>query len=149
MFFKLALVCLLLGQAGQTPSSTPEKAAQTTTVQAEKQGQTTTDVQKQETKQEAGTQQQSGEQPKRMSPWLTWGLLIGVLVVFYLLMILPQRRRQKKHQEMLKALQRGDKIVTSGGIVGSISRVKEDTFIIKTAEKTELEISKSVVSEKK
>lgn len=149
MIFKLALVVLLLGQTGQTPSTSPEKATQTATMEAGKQETATPEAGTKETSQQGGAQGQSGEQPKRMSPWLTWGLLIGVLVVFYLLMILPQRRRQKKHQEMLKALQRGDKIVTSGGIVGSISRVKEDTFIVKTAEKTELEISKSVVSEKK
>ena len=88
--------------------------------------------------------------PRRKLPgWANIAIIVGLIVVFYLLMILPQRRRQKKHQEMLKGLNRGDKVVTNGGIHGTIAKVTESTFVIKTAGKTELEIDKSVVQQKK
>ena len=148
MFLKFALIALLLGQT--PPQTDPGKTAQPQTTQVQSGG-TTTQAQPQTQPQEkpAAGQQQQAQQPQKGSPWLTWALLLGILVVFYLVMFLPQRRRQKKHQEMLKALQRGDVVMTSGGIHGTIVKVKEETFIIKSGDKTELEIDKSVVTQKK
>ncbi len=150
MFLKFALIALLLGQTA--PQTDPGKASQPQTTQVQSGG-TETQAQPQTKPQEqqkpATGQQQQAQQPQKGSPWLTWALLLGILVVFYLVMFLPQRRRQKKHQEMLKALQRGDLVMTSSGIHGTIVKVKEETFIIKSGEKTELEIDKSVVTQKK
>ncbi|MBN2378768.1 preprotein translocase subunit YajC [candidate division WOR-3 bacterium] len=147
MIFKLALVCLLLGQASPTGEAEPVKQPETTTIET---AESTGIEPVLEATDSAGMPADTtavAQKPKR--PWITWVILLGVLVVFYLLMILPQRRKQKKHQEMLKSLNRGDRIVTNGGIVGTIARVKEDTFIIKSGDKTEIEIDKSVVSQKK
>jgi len=148
MIFKLALMFLLMGQAPPTaePGQTQQPAA-TEPVQATETGETQVEAQEGE---EQPAVSEEAEQPKQKRPaWITWVILLGILVVFYLLMILPQRRRQKKHQEMLKTLKRGDKVVTNGGIHGIISRVKEETFVIKTGDKTELEIDKAVVSQRK
>ncbi len=53
--------------------------------------------------------------------------LILIFVVFYFLLIRPQQKKQKAHREMLSALHRGDRIVTAGGIVGTITKVNSDT----------------------
>lgn len=72
--------------------------------------------------------------------------LILIVAVLYFLMILPQQRRQKKHQQMLQALKRGDRVVLSGGIFGTISEVKDGTLMVKIAENTVIEIEKGAVS---
>jgi len=154
MIAKIALMFLLIGQA--PPSAEPgavEQPAATETVQpgeapvaepgaveaAPEQGITD----------EAPAADSTGQTQKKTPPWLMWVILLGVLVVFYLLMIIPQRRRQKKHKDMLDSLKRGDNIITNGGIHGTISKIKEDTIVIKTAGKTELEIDKTVITQKR
>ncbi len=72
--------------------------------------------------------------------------IILIFVVLYFLMILPQQRKQKKHQQMLTALKRGDRVVLGSGIHGIISNVKDDTFLVKIAEGTEIEVDKAAVS---
>lgn len=64
--------------------------------------------------------------------------IILVMVIFYFLLIRPQQKRAKQHKEMLSALKRGDKIVTNGGITGTIIKVVEDSETI------EVEIAKDV-----
>jgi preprotein translocase subunit YajC len=148
MILKFALIALLLGQA--PPQADPGKT-QTPSAQVQSgsatQSQPQAEPQKTTTQPQAGQQQQGQQKPG--SPWMTWVLLLGILVVFYLIMFIPQRRRQKKHKEMLNALQRGDMVMTSSGIHGTIVKVKEETIIIKSGDKTELEIDKSAISGKK
>ena len=69
-----------------------------------------------------------------------FGLLpiIFVMVIFYFLLIRPQQKRAKQHKEMPAALRRGDKIITSGGLTGSIVKVVDDS------ETVEVEIAKDV-----
>ncbi|MGB9741654.1 MAG: preprotein translocase subunit YajC [candidate division WOR-3 bacterium] len=74
--------------------------------------------------------------------------LILIFVVLYFLIILPQQRRQKKHQEMLASLKRGDRVVFASGILGVITNVKENTFIVKIAENTEVEVEKGAIAYK-
>jgi len=74
--------------------------------------------------------------------------LILIIVVLYFLIILPQQRRQKKHQEMIASLKRGDRVVLSSGILGVITNVKDNTFIVKIAENTEIEVEKSAIAYK-
>ena len=78
-------------------------------------------------------------------------MLIFIVLMFaamYFLMIAPQRKRQKQHQQMIKALQSGDKVVTIGGIIGTITNIKEKTFIVKLCDNTKVEFLKSAISEK-
>jgi preprotein translocase subunit YajC len=56
--------------------------------------------------------------------------LVLIFVVFYFLMIRPQQKRMKQHKEMLSQLRRGDRVVTSGGIVGTVSKVLSDTEVL-------------------
>ncbi len=69
-----------------------------------------------------------------------------VFLVFYLLLIRPQRTRQKKHQEMVENLKPGDKIVTSGGIHGTIMGVQKDRIELKIASNVKIDITKTSVA---
>jgi preprotein translocase subunit YajC len=71
---------------------------------------------------------------------------ILVFVIFYLLIIMPSRKKQKKHQEMVNALKPGDKIVTSGGIYGTVMGVQEDRIEVKISANVKIDITKSAVA---
>lgn len=64
------------------------------------------------------------------------GLLIPLafLAIFYFVLILPQRREQKRHREMVESLARGDRVVTFGGLVGDIVAVRDDQVTLKTGD---------------
>ncbi|MDP7395961.1 MAG: preprotein translocase subunit YajC [Lentisphaeria bacterium] len=73
------------------------------------------------------------------------GLLVPLalmMVIAYVIMIRPQRRRQREHEERVKQVKAGDRIVTNGGIHGTIAAVKEGTFMMKIADNVKLEIEK-------
>ena len=70
-------------------------------------------------------------------------LIIGV---FYLLMIRPQQKRQRELQEMISQLKAGDRIVTTGGIIGTITTVRDTSFFIRSADKSIIEIARSAVA---
>jgi len=69
-----------------------------------------------------------------------------LLVVFYVALIRPQQKKAKQHANLLKTLKPGDKVVTSGGVVGVVITVKERTVNLRSAD-TKLEVIKSAVSE--
>lgn len=71
---------------------------------------------------------------------------ILVFVIFYLLIVMPQKNRQKKHQAMVEALKPGDQIVTSGGIYGTIMGVQPDRIELKVAANVKIDITKSAVA---
>ena len=72
--------------------------------------------------------------------------MILIFGVFYLLLIRPQQKKQKQLQETISQLKAGDKVVTTGGIVGVITAVRETSFLIRSAEKTILEIARTAVA---
>jgi len=72
--------------------------------------------------------------------------MILLLVAMYFLLIAPQRKKQKQHQQMVANLKSGDDVVTTGGIYGTITNIKEDRFVLKIAEGTKIEISKPSVA---
>ena len=69
-----------------------------------------------------------------------------VFVIFYFLLIRPQRTKQKKHQEMVGQLKPGDKIITSGGIHGTIMGVQEDKIELRIASNTKVDITKTSIA---
>jgi preprotein translocase subunit YajC len=78
-----------------------------------------------------------------------FGFLIPMILVFgvfYLLLIRPQQRKQRQLQETISQLKAGDKVVTTGGIVGVITAVRDTSFLIRSAEKTILEIARTAVA---
>ncbi len=74
--------------------------------------------------------------------------LVLMMAGFWFLLIAPQRKRQKAHEKMLSALEEGDEVITSGGMYGVISRVKEDRLVIKLAEGVVVEFNKNAVQSK-
>jgi len=63
-----------------------------------------------------------------MSGWLGFAPLIFIFAIFYFLLIMPQQRKQKKWQQMLSDLKNGDKVVTSGGLKGTIIALRDDSI---------------------
>jgi preprotein translocase subunit YajC len=76
------------------------------------------------------------------------GLLPMLLIigVFYLLLIRPQQKRQRELQQTIAELKAGDRVVTTGGIIGTITTVRDTSFIIRSAEKSMLEIARSAIA---
>jgi preprotein translocase subunit YajC len=72
--------------------------------------------------------------------------LIFILGIFYLIVFLPARRRQKKLQDMINSLKSGDKVVTNGGIYGTIVGFKGDRIQLRVAENVKIELSRSAVT---
>jgi preprotein translocase subunit YajC len=87
--------------------------------------------------------QQQAQQPGGIVSFLP---LIFILGIFYLIVFLPARRRQKKLQEMISNLKAGDKVVTSGGIYGTIVGFKDDRIQLRVAENVKIELSRNAVT---
>lgn len=76
------------------------------------------------------------------------GLLLPFILLFaffYFFIILPQQRRDKKHKEMLKTLKKGDYVVTSAGIYGTVSKVEENIVVLKLNENVLVKFDKSAI----
>jgi preprotein translocase subunit YajC len=72
--------------------------------------------------------------------------LILIMVIFYFLMILPAQRRQKKVAEMLKNLKNGDKVITNGGIYGTIVGIESDSVQLRVSDQVKIKVARSAVS---
>ncbi len=72
--------------------------------------------------------------------------LIFIFVIMYFVMIRPQKKRQDEQKRLVSALKTGDRVVTSAGIHGLISNVKETTVLLKVADNVKIEIEKSAVT---
>ena len=72
--------------------------------------------------------------------------LILMFAIFYFLMIRPQRKRQKEHQQLMEELKRGDRVVTAGGIYGVIESLSEDSIVIKVESGTTMRVARSSVA---
>jgi preprotein translocase subunit YajC len=78
-----------------------------------------------------------------------FGFLIPMVLVFgvfYLLLIRPQQKKQRELQSTIAQLKAGDKVVTTGGIIGTITAVRDTSFLIRSADKSILEIARSAVA---
>jgi preprotein translocase subunit YajC len=72
--------------------------------------------------------------------------ILLMLVVFWFLLIRPQTKRQKEHQEMVASLKKGDKVVTNGGIYGSVVGVSDKVVVLRVADNVKLEVAKQCVA---
>lgn len=79
------------------------------------------------------------------SPWLQLIPFALILGIFYFVMVLPMRKRQQKVQAFLAALKVGDKVITSGGIYGSITRLSDDSIQLQIANNVRIEVSRPAV----
>ena len=60
--------------------------------------------------------------------WIQWLSIIGMILIFWFLIIRPQMKRQKEHQQKIEAIKKGDQVVTAGGLVGKVHKV-DDTYV--------------------
>lgn len=86
---------------------------------------------------------QGQPQPNPMQPII---MMVLMMVVFYFILIRPQQKKMKEHQNLLTTLGKGDKIVTTGGLIGTIINIKGENVSIRSSE-AKLEIRKSNVAE--
>ncbi len=80
-----------------------------------------------------------------------YGYFVWIIIfvaIFYLTLILPQQRRQKRHKRLIEGLKVGDKVITIGGIFGTIKRIHEDRFLITVGPQSDIEFTKNAVIRK-
>ncbi len=70
---------------------------------------------------------------------------VAIFAIFYFLVIMPQRKQQQEVKAMIAELKIGDEVVTNGGVIGKIIEVRETSFIVRSGEKSNLEIARSSV----
>ena len=86
-----------------------------------------------------------GQPGQQVNPLLNLVPFALVLAIFYFVILLPMKNRQKKVQEFLSALKEGDKIVTQGGIFGSIVKIKDDAVSVQIAPNVRVELAKAAI----
>jgi preprotein translocase subunit YajC len=88
-----------------------------------------------------------GQPGQPATPWyMQMFPFVLMIVVFYFILIRPQQKKAKQHQELLKQIKAGDKVVTTSGIIGTVISVKERSVSLRSAD-TKLEVLKSAVAE--
>ncbi len=80
--------------------------------------------------------------------WMGLLPLLLLFVVFYFLLIRPQQKRQKQHKSFLEGLKKGDKVITSGGMYGTITGITDDSVTLEIAEKIRARVLKSSIVDK-
>ncbi len=72
--------------------------------------------------------------------------ILLIFVIFYLLIYRPMRKRQKLQEEMITNLKNGDKVITNGGIYGTVAGLKDHTLILKVADTVKIEVAKNAIA---
>ncbi|TWH76452.1 preprotein translocase subunit YajC [Azomonas agilis] len=72
-------------------------------------------------------------------------MLVGFMVIFYFMIWRPQAKRAKEHKNLLASLQKGDEVITSGGIAGRVSKVADDFVVVEVSDTVELKIQKGAI----
>lgn len=84
--------------------------------------------------------------PSGASALLQLAPIVLLFAAFYFLLIAPQRKKQKEHDRMLRELKTGDEVITTGGIYGAITSVKEDRFIVRIGDNNQkVEVGKGFI----
>jgi len=84
-----------------------------------------------------------GQQP---SAWVQFVPFILIFVIFYFLIFAPMRKKQKKHQEMVHSLRAGDRVITNGGIHGTVVGVTDHVIQLRIADQVKIDVAKNAVS---
>ena len=88
---------------------------------------------------------QAASSTQDTADWMSLLPMFGILLIFYFLLIRPQAKRAKEQKQMVDSLQRGDEVITNGGILGQVLNVSENYVIIEIAPTTEVTVLKSSV----
>lgn len=84
--------------------------------------------------------------PSAPNPLINLAPIIAIFVIFYFLLIRPQQKQQQEHEQMLKALKTGDKVLTTGGLYGTITGFKGDDLEVQFSQTVKLTLARSAVS---
>jgi preprotein translocase subunit YajC len=84
-------------------------------------------------------------QAQAVNPILNLFPMILIFIIFYFLLIRPQKTKEKEHQKMLEGLNKNDEVVTSGGIHGTIVNIKDKSVILRIDDNVKIEIEKSCI----
>jgi preprotein translocase subunit YajC len=90
--------------------------------------------------------------PEGTETGFDWTIIIFIVVIFglmYFVLIRPQRKRQKEHQQLVEELQKGDRVVTAGGIYGQVESVSDDSVVIKIESGATMRVAKGSVALKR
>ncbi|MEE9233272.1 MAG: preprotein translocase subunit YajC [Nitrospirales bacterium] len=90
--------------------------------------------------------QAEGAAPETSAGLLSLIPFLLIFVVFYFLLILPQQRRQKKQRELLGALKKGEKVITSSGIWGTVTNLDKETITIQIADNTKIRMQRDHIA---
>ena len=93
----------------------------------------------------AGSLFAMGATPDGASPWLQFVPFVLVLAIFYFIILLPMRRKQQKVQLFLESLKVGDRVITTGGIYGQVTKLSGDTVQLQIADKLRIEVAKASI----
>jgi preprotein translocase subunit YajC len=74
--------------------------------------------------------------------------LIVLFAIFYFLIIKPQQKQQQDHKDMMASLQKGDTIVTSGGVMAEITKIEDEYYVVKNIDNSEMKIAKDYIASK-
>src|SRR6202007_1612370 len=83
--------------------------------------------------------------PDGSSPWLSFLPFLLVLAIFYFIILLPMKRKQQKAQEFLDGLKVGDRVVTTGGIYGQVTKLNDLTVQLQIADKVRVDVAKAAI----
>jgi preprotein translocase subunit YajC len=86
-----------------------------------------------------------GTPPDGGSPWLQLVPFVLVLAIFYFIILLPMRRKQQKIQEFLSSLKVGDRVITTGGIYGQVTRLGDTSVQLQVADKIRIEVARASI----
>jgi preprotein translocase subunit YajC len=75
-------------------------------------------------------------QAPTQSPFVTFLPIVAMLAIFYFILFVPQKRQMKQHQELLSSLQKGDQVVTAGGLIGDVMAIKGDQVTLRSGTST-------------
>jgi preprotein translocase subunit YajC len=79
------------------------------------------------------------------NPLISFLPLIAMLAIFYFILVLPMKKKQQKVQAFLQALKEGDQVVTTGGIIGTITKLKEDAIQLQIAQNVRVDVARNAV----
>jgi preprotein translocase subunit YajC len=79
------------------------------------------------------------------NPLISFLPLIALLAIFYFILVLPMKKKQQKVQAFLQALKEGDRVVTSGGMFGTITKLKDDAVQLQIAQNVKVDVSKAAI----
>lgn len=85
----------------------------------------------------------AGAEPNGMVTWLFLG---GFIVIFYFMILRPQMKRNKEHRNLLGAIQKGDEVITTGGIAGRVAKVTDEFIVLAVSDSVQLKFQKSAIA---